>query len=171
MGHRNFVYEASRRGDQDSMYVSTDMKSLSKGRRIATRTEVCRPALVWDLKHGYQPDTSIQKLRGVVLDLNPYGMKIRTLDELAVESEWYIQLMRDDEFRIPLSQPIKIKVVRRVNDYTGFFDQGVQVQLTKIVRIFNARQDMVSRPNPRRYLAPKMHTADLTRSRWDRRRG
>jgi hypothetical protein len=47
------------------MVISPDNRSMQRGRRRASRTEVCRPCLVW------VPEAPEAPFEGVVLDLNP----------------------------------------------------------------------------------------------------
>ena len=63
------------------MFVSADERSITRGRRAAPRTQVCRPALIW------QQDAPDAKRQGVVLDLNPRGMRIRMLEQFEVGTE------------------------------------------------------------------------------------
>ena len=106
---------------QDEMFLSDDLKSLRRGKRRARRTETCRPCLMWPAS---SPDAELQ---GVVMDLSPYGMLVRTLGALPAGMEVKVQLMRDEDFRDPLAAPVEGMVVRSVPGGEGFTDHGVQV--------------------------------------------
>lgn len=154
-----------RRLDNEDMYVSADQRSVNRGRRVAPRTEVCRPCLVW------QPDAPRERWQGVMLDLNPYGMRIRMLDMFDVDTVLVAQMMRDDEFRLPLSPPIRVRVVRVADGGDGFIDHGVKVLLTKIRKPEEGARVRPEHPTVFRPRKPRMHTADLTRERGPRRPG
>lgn len=112
----------------DDMFMSADRRSLRRGRRTAPRTEICRPCLVW-LKDA--PDSQSP---GVVLDMNAYGLRIRMYDILPVESSIYVQMMRDDEFKEPLADPVEAMVARVNPDADGFVDHGVRILLKELKR-------------------------------------
>ncbi len=139
----------------EEMIWSPELKSLRRGRRNAPRTEVCRPCLVWTKR---APGV---KLEGVVLDLNPRGMRIRLLEQLETGSVVVIQMMRDEEFNVPLSQPIEARVVRTQPGFGGLVDHGVQVMLRPIHRPASA-PITIRRSRPRRTPRTRMHTLDIT---------
>lgn len=154
----------------ETMVWSEDQKSLHRGRRVAPRTEVCRPCLVW---LQVAPDL---KLQGVVLDLNPHGLRVRLIERIPPGTPIVVQMMRDDEFKIPLSRPIEAKVVRIVPGYGGLVDHGVRVELKPIKRAEEARPVASVRPRTVRRTRPRMHTLDVTlgnraSSGYGRRRG
>jgi hypothetical protein len=154
----------------ETMVWSEDQKSLHRGRRVAPRTEVCRPCLVW---LQIAPDL---KLQGVVLDLNPHGMRIRLIEHLPVGTPIVVQMMRDDEFQVPLSRPIDVKVVRIISGFGGLVDHGVQVEFKPIKRAEEARPVTTTRPRATRRQRARMHTLDVTlgnraSSGYGRRRG
>lgn len=105
----------------DDMFFSNDRRSLRRGKRVSKRTETCRPCLVW-----LKEDPTLQYL-GVVLDVNPYGMRIRMMDLLPSNSQVIVQMMRDEEFRVPLARPIEATVVRHQDDAEGMVDHGVRI--------------------------------------------
>jgi hypothetical protein len=154
MARKNFLLDESRRLAGENMFVSPDQKSLSRGRRSAPRTEVCRPCLVWF------PSVPEQKLQGVLLDLNPYGMKLRMLESLEEGTEVVVQMMRDDEFRVPLSQPIHGQVVRREMGFSGFFDHGVKVSVRALPKPGPTHFPRSFPQVPSRRRKARMHTAD-----------
>lgn len=154
----------------ETMVWSEDQKSLHRGRRVAPRTEVCRPCLVW---LQVAPEL---KLQGVVLDLNPHGLRIRLIERIPPETPIVVQMMRDDAFQVPLSRPIEAKVVRIDSGFGGLVDHGVRVVLKPIKRAEETRPVSIARPRVTRRQRPRMHTLDVTlgnrgSSGFGRRRG
>jgi len=146
----------SRNLDED-LFVSADEKSLNRGRRKAPRTAVCRPCLIWNKA---APD---DRIRAVMLDLNPYGMRVRMIDPLPPGTEVTLVLMRDDEFIIPLSQPLNARIVRTIESDDGFVDVGVQVIWPKLrPRSVEQTPRRSFKLAPRPGGATRMHTADFT---------
>ena len=105
----------------DDMIMSRDSRSLRRGNRRAPRTETCRPCLVWPKE---VPGLINQ---GVIININPYGMCIRMLESLPAGTSVVVQLMRDEEFRVPLSAPVEGMVVRNADVPDGFMDHGVEI--------------------------------------------
>ncbi|MBI2433325.1 MAG: hypothetical protein HYV26_10675 [Candidatus Hydrogenedentes bacterium] len=141
----------------EDMFTAEGNKSLRRGRRVAPRTEVCRPCLVWfsgQEAHKYQ---------GVVLDLNPHGMKIRMLESLPAGKRICVQMMRDEEFQVPLSPPIAAQIIRNITDAGGFIDHGVRVILAEIKRPQELKPVKIEPPKVRRRSTiTRMHTVDYT---------
>lgn len=137
----------------ENMVVSTDSRSMRKGRRVAPRTEVCRPCLLWT------EATEAEKTQGVVMDLNPHGMRIQAIDPYPEGSVLTVQMMRDEEFQIPLSEPITVRVIR-LSEVDGFFDLGVRLVLKRIRRPADVRLMRPAAPRPTRRLGTRMHIAD-----------
>jgi len=154
MAKRNPGWPRNIESTVEEVVVSTDNRSLRKGRRVAPRTEVCRPVLLW---LPAQPEV---KFQGVVLDLNPHGLRIRTLESMPMGTSLVIQMMRDEEFAVPLSRPIEVTVTR-VGSNDGFFDLGVQVVLTKIKKAAEAKPVRIDRPNRLTRPKTRMHTLDF----------
>lgn len=141
-------------GNTEEVVVSTDNRSLRKGRRVAPRTEVCRPVLLW------APETIDEKFQGVVLDLNPHGLRIRSLSDFPLGTILHIQMMRDEEFTFPLSPVITIEVTRII-DAGDFIDLGVRVIQPHIRKpaemkpVYLGRRGKLSRP------VSRMHTINI----------
>ena len=104
----------------DEMFFSKDMKALRRGKRVARRTGTCRPCLI-ELE-GFIGSA----YHGVVMDISPYGMRIRMMDVLPMHNRVLIQLMRDDDFTIPLAHPVSMEVVREIPLNEGVIDYGLQ---------------------------------------------
>ena len=103
----------------DDMFLSGDNRSLRRGKRRAPRTETCRPCLLWPKE---MPDLTYQ---GVITNVTPYGMCVRMIESIPAGSLVQIQLMRDEEFKYPLSAPVEGMVVRNSEEEVGFMDHGV----------------------------------------------
>lgn len=144
-----------RRPADENMVVSTDQRSIRKGRRAAPRTAVCRPCLIWAESN---PE---EKSQGVVMDLNPHGMRIRALDPFAEGTLLFVQMMRDEEFSIPLSAPISVRVMRAMEE-DGFHDHGVKLELKRIRRVGEVRLPRAAAPKPLRRLGSRMFTVEYT---------
>lgn len=142
-----------RTAPNEDMVVSTDSRSMRKGRRVAPRTEVCRPCLIWT------EETEGEKTQGVVMDLNPHGMRIHAIDAYPAGTVLYVQMMRDEDFQIPLSEPITVRVIR-VGEVDGFFDHGVRLVLKRIRRVGEVRLMRPMAPRPTRRIGTRMHIAD-----------
>jgi len=141
------------RNDDGGMVISSDNRSMQRGRRRVRRTEVCRPCLVW------VAEDEGNKYQGVVLDLNPRGMRIRMLDEFQEGVLLRAQLMRDENFQVPLSQPLTVRVVRVAHSPDGFVDHGMALEIAKIKRAETVRPVRVARPNFNLSTANRMFTA------------
>lgn len=102
------------------MFFTPDMRALRRGRRVAERNPACRPCVVW-LKD--MPETTYY---GVVMDINRFGMRVRMMDMLPPQSQIIIQLMKDEDFKMPLARPIEA-VIARVHEVSGLSDHGVRV--------------------------------------------
>ena len=141
------------RNDDGGMVISTDNRSMQRGRRRARRTEVCRPCLVW------LPEDEATQFQGVVLDLNPRGMRVRMLDDFPEGTALRVQLMRDEHFQVPLSQPLSVRVMRCAESPDGFFDHGMLLEVARIKRAETVRPVRVARPNFNLSTANRMFTA------------
>jgi len=157
-------------GVEQLVALSSDEKSLRRGRRAAPRTEVCRPCLFWT------EDTPEEKNQGVLLDLSPYGMRLRTIEPRPTGTVLYVQMMRDEDFQVPLSAPIRAEVAYQGNHYEGFVDHGLrrligQVKKPQEFRPANARTSRTA--TPRRSPQPEKEPTGLARRprRLERNRG
>jgi len=54
-------------------------------------------------------------------------MRIRMMDLLPSSSQVIVQMMRDEEFKVPLSRPVEATVVRHQDDAAGMVDHGVRI--------------------------------------------
>jgi hypothetical protein len=139
---------------REEMILSGDSMSLRRGRRIAPRTPVCRACLVWP--EG-APDI---ELKGVVINLTPHGVLLRMLDSLPMGSRIRLQMMRDDEFREPLSVVLQGKIMRNTETDSGFVDHGVQIDRRPINQQ-ESRPVQYRPPVKRETPRTRMHTIDL----------
>ena len=139
----------------DDMMLSRDNRSLRRGNRRAPRTETCRPCLLW------QKDAPDLVSQGVIININPYGMCIRMLELLAPGTSVVVQLMRDEEFRVPLSSPVEGMVVRNADVPDGFMDHGIEV-LQRALERAEARFISVNGRSRKASRGPvRMHTIDF----------
>ena len=140
----------------DEMFFSNDDLSLIRGKRIAARTEVCRPCLI--AARGPSP----RAIEGVIVDMNPHGMLIRTMEHIPVGSKVVVQLMRDDNFQRAISVPREGTIVRATAAEDGFTDHGIKL-VNKRSPKASERPITIERARPRPKSAPtRMHTIDLT---------
>ena len=109
----------------DDMFFSKDERSLLRGKRVAKRTDTCRPCKL--VVQGNPP----YELNGVVLDITPHGMLVRAMESIPMGSKLIVQLMRDDSFSKPFSTPHEAIVVRNEGKSEGFFDHGLQMHSRK----------------------------------------
>lgn len=142
---------------RDEMFFSSNQKALRRGKRRAARTEVCRPCLVW------ADDAPDFTLKGVVLDATPYGLCVRMLEQFPARTPVHVQLMRDEEFHEPLSNPLEGTVVRTFIAAEGFIDHGIQIERPEIKQVPDSRpaQQRTPKRSYRPAPAPRMYTADL----------
>lgn len=148
----------------DEMFFSADERSLRRGRRIARRTPTCRACLIW------LADKPELRSQGVIMDVNPFGMLIRMLEPLPVGADARIQLMRDEDFEIPLAKPLVGTVVRANPTPDGFTDIGMRIKLKEIPRA-ESRPVRLERRRPLITRRTRMHTIDFTVGDDNRRMG
>ena len=158
-----------RYGAEGMLSLSEGDKSLQRGRRAQPRTEVCRPCLAW------LEDSPDHRLQGVLLDVTPYGMRMRALEHFPKNGVVVLQMMRDDQFRYPLSGPIRAKVVYVGRSLDGFVDHGLQRLLARIRKPEEFRRPNLTTPRVVETRRARMYSIELggpagTR-RWGRNRG
>ena len=135
--------------------------SLRRGKRSKQRTVTCRPCLVWT------DESPEEGHRGVVLDLTPHGMLVRMLEALLPGTQIRIQLMRDEDFREPLTDPVRGMVVRNERSDEGFTDHGVQLRQEQVRRptarpvMMQRRRPQLARPKQAMHRHSCPHTKDL----------
>ena len=140
----------------DDMFFSKDEKSLSRGSRVAKRTETCRPCLLTI------DGEDVADIQGVAMDMTPYGLLVRTMESIPVSTEVTIQLMRDDSFKKPFSSPLHGSIVRQKEAPGGFLDHGVTLKVEDIRRA-ESRPATLKPTAPARPRRPsQMHTIDFT---------
>jgi hypothetical protein len=141
----------------DEMFFSDDGRLLRRGRRVAARTETCRPCLLWPQD---APEIPIQ---GVVMDVNPHGMLVRMLDSVPPGTSIMVQLMRDESFSDPLARPREGRVVRHADNSDGFVDHGVRLVVDPIKRVEEMPPIRIEpRKAPQRPGRSRMHLIDFT---------
>lgn len=150
----------------DEMFFSKDMKALRRGKRVARRTGTCRPCLI---EVEGSPHFSYH---GVVMDISPYGMRIRMMDVLPMNGRVLIQLMRDDDYTIPLAHPVCMEVVRENPLSDGVLDYGLQRIVEPIKPLLKPR-NLPAAMTPRKAVKRRRFSAfdDLVRDWENTRRG
>ncbi|HPU98717.1 MAG TPA: hypothetical protein PLO53_12295 [Candidatus Hydrogenedentes bacterium] len=149
------IQTAARAGED--MFVAPDARSVHRGNRRAPRTEVFRPCLVG--RPGGDPDREIWE--GIVLDLNRYGFRIRSFAPFVEGDLVTVQLMRDEEFKYPLSGVLTVRVVRRAEAGGGLMDFGMELVVEPLSP--TSRSGRGIRPAPPPSLSrpgTRMHLAD-----------
>jgi len=139
----------------DEMFLSDDNKSLRRGRRRAQRTDTCRPCRMWP------KDAAELSTQGVIINITPYGMCVRMMENIAVGTEVLVQLMRDERFNEVLSPPVEGLVVRVADDPEGFMDHGVQLLQKQIERQEVRPLYTKKSSNPQKRTRTRMHTIDF----------
>jgi hypothetical protein len=154
----------------ESMIISSDERSVRRGRRNAPRTEVCRPCLYW------LESAPNKQFQGVLLDLTPYGMRLRSLAPLEKGAVLFVQLMRDESFEVALSAPIQAHIVYAAPQTGGFYDLGLKRDL-KIIpkpRDFVPMNGPISRrpvAKATKKISERMHSLNPVMERGARRMG
>jgi hypothetical protein len=139
---------------QDDMFFVENKRSLRRGRRVSVRTATCRPCVLWP------HDLPEKRYNGVALDISPHGMKVRMMEALPEGLAIFVQMMRDDDFELPLTDPMEARVVRSEPEPEGFLDHGIEIVRQNVNR---------KEPRPvhatRRVQAPskpsRMYTVDI----------
>lgn len=149
------MVESTRKYSDEEMYWDPQKGTIQRGKRIAPRTETCRPCLVWKAE---APD---KKIKCVIMDLNRYGLKIRSFENMNIGDEVFIQMMKEDNFTTPLGIPIKAQIVRESLSPHGLKDYGVKRIIEEIKKPEEIKPVKISVPKPIPRSTPKMHTIDL----------
>ena len=113
----------------DDMFFAKDDQSLRRGKRVAKRTDTCRPCLL------SLQDEGAAEYQGVVMDMTPYGMLIRIMGDVPMGAKVNIQLMRDETFTTPFSAAHEGAVMRQSAVPGGFTDLGIKLIIRAIPSI------------------------------------
>jgi hypothetical protein len=139
----------------DDMFFCNDNKSLRRGRRRSSRTETCRPCLVW-------PKSSPElTFNGVAINMNPFGMLVRMVDNMPSGTAVMVQLMRDEDFLQPLTAPLEGLVVRALPDEEGFVDHGMKLSHAPLERNESRPMAVKRRTVAEEKPPSRMHTTDI----------
>lgn len=106
-------------------------KTTNLNKRIAPRTPSKRPCMIWT------KDSPNIKKKGVILDLNMYGIRVRTSEIYEIGQELCIQMMKDEEYQHNLGVPITAVIVRSSsvdNDYVDYGMKRVLIEIKKTDR-------------------------------------
>lgn len=101
-------------------------------------------------------------IRGVVMDVSPHGMRIRMMEALPPETPITIQMMRDDDFRIPLSDPAPGRIVRMENAPDGCTDHGIELTRKPVRRALVKPVHIPRRAALRPATRTRMYSIDYT---------
>lgn len=148
----------------DDMFFSNDNKSLRRGRRQSARTETCRPCLVW-LK-----EASELMFNGVAINMTPFGLLVRMIDNMPLGTVVMVQLMRDEEFLEPLTAPLEGRVVRHAPGDGEFVDHGMLLTQPEVERNESQPVRAVCRKTDAETPPSRMHTMDVDIGRRSSRR-
>ncbi len=146
----------------DDMFFVANARALRRGRRVAKRTETCRPCVLW------RRDAPETRYHGVAMDVSPHGMRVRMMDALPRGETVMVQMMRDEDFEVPLTEPIEASVTRIEPDSEGFIDHGLRIVHKEIARI-EPRRAPPAKAKPQPLRASRMRTLDTILG--NRRRG
>jgi len=145
------------------MFFSQDMLSLHRGKRRVGRTPTCRPCVTW-LKDS--PDT---RYYGVVMDVSPVGVRIRMLDLIPAGCVLCFQMMRDEDFSVPLAPPLEGEIVRVHEEQDYFVDHGILLLQKKLGRV-ESRPVELPQKQPIKTSRPRMYSLDVTLGERPKRR-
>jgi len=148
----------------DDMFFSNDNKSLRRGRRRSSRTETCRPCLVWPKE---APELTFS---GVAINMNPFGLLVRMIDDMPSGTAVMVQLMRDEEFLEPLTAPLEGTVVRATSGDGEFVDHGMKLSRPAIERSESRPAPLARRKTAAEPAPSRMHTMDVDLGRRSSRR-
>ena len=83
------------------------------------------------------------------------------LESFDISDEVVFQMMRDDEFQVPLSPPIEGRIKRVEVKLEGFVDHGIKVRLIKIKPVLVTPPIRTNVPSNQRRTGQRMHTTDV----------
>lgn len=101
-------------------------RTSNLNKRIAPRTPSKRFCLMWT------KDSPDVKKKGIILDLNMYGIRVRTSEIYEIGQELYIQMMKDEEYKYNLGVPIIAIIVRSSSVENNYVDYGMKRVLIEI---------------------------------------
>lgn len=107
-------------------------------RRISPRTPSKRPCLIWT------KDSPDIKKKGVILDLNMYGIRVRTSEIYEIGQELYIQMMKNEEYTHNLGVPITAIIVRSSPVENNYIDYGMKRVLMEIKKTDRRSQIIIN---------------------------
>ncbi len=137
------------------MLSPSKKSSATYNRRIAPRIPSCRPCLIW------KKETPDDKKKGVIMNLNRYGLRVRTFENFEVGQEIFIQMMKDEEYKVPLGIPIQNTIVYSTITPQGFIDYGLKRILEDIRKAEKWEQVEIRRPSSVSRTSPRMYTLEI----------
>ena len=138
----------------DEMFFSNDSRSLVKGQRRDRRTPTRRPAVF------HKTNGESKTHHGVVLDLNAYGLRVRTVVRLPEGTPIEIYLRRNG-LNSDLSKGLLGRVARTERISNRQFDMGVELDVPAIELPRTEVLEIPMRRASRRRPASRMHVVDF----------
>ncbi|MGC8739524.1 MAG: hypothetical protein ACP5UA_12905 [Candidatus Hydrogenedens sp.] len=84
------------------------------------------------------------KTKGVILDLNMYGIRVRTSVIYEIGQELYVQMMKNEEYTHNLGVPITAVIVRFSSVDNNYIDYGMKRILMEIKKTDRQSQIFVN---------------------------
>jgi len=138
----------------DEMFFSEDSRSLVKGQRRDRRTAT-RRLVVFKPKNG-----TSRALNGIILDLNPYSMRIRSPVKLPVGTLVQI-FFRRSGVSLNGTRKIEGRVARSARVENRRFDLGVELDVPAIDLPKTMALEVPQRRGGRARPAGRMHIVDF----------
>jgi hypothetical protein len=95
------------------------------------------------------------------MNLNRYGLRVRTFENFEVGQEIFIQMMKDEEYKVPLGIPIQNTIVYSTITPQGFIDYGLKRILEDIRKAEKWEQVEIRRPSSVSRTSPRMYTLEI----------
>ena len=138
----------------DEMFLSRGSRALVKGKRRECRTRTKRLIEFQEYADG----TKLH--RGIVLDLNAYSLRIRSLVRLPVGTPISIDMRWSGA--VPAnSQTLQGRITRTVRIEEGQFDLGVELRVPDIRMVRNVLREAPRRRGRRVWPPARMHVVDF----------
>lgn len=138
----------------DEMFLSSDSRALVKGKRRDQRTRTKRMIEFQEYAEGAKLH------RGIVLDLNAYSLRIRSLVKLPVGTPIRID-MKWSSSEPTDSKGLQGRIMRMARIEAGQFDLGVELRIPNIRMARNIRMETPRRRRRTTWPTSRMHVVDF----------
>lgn len=138
----------------DEMFLSNDSRALVKGKRRDRRTATKRLIEFQEYADGAKLH------RGIVLDLNAFSLRIRSIIKLPVGTPISID-MRWSSAVPGVQKMLQGRVMRSARIEEGQFDLGVQLRVPDIRMARNVLLEMPKQRRRRAWPTTRMHVIDF----------